>query len=246
MSSATLQLTESALHEILNFVVSSRISDRKPLYESLRQLGRGVLNLDEMVVGQCGATKDAAGSDRCSRFNPVLSMSGTKKASSPLSPCGHSIQQASSCAGDASVGSIDGNDTSPRQRVVVCQQQKIRHASSLCVVSSTTARSPEDVSALIKMILPYLEEAFQRVGPEQQDMQQSTLTAEHGGKTASLTSREREVLNWTAKGKGCWETGLIVGISERTVKFHLQNIYRKLNVLNRAQAVATAAQHHLL
>lgn len=61
-----------------------------------------------------------------------------------------------------------------------------------------------------------------------------------------LTSREHQILKWVSEGKGCWETGAILGISERTVKFHLQNIYRKLNVVNRAQAITKAMRYALI
>jgi DNA-binding CsgD family transcriptional regulator len=55
-----------------------------------------------------------------------------------------------------------------------------------------------------------------------------------------LTARERECLLWTAEGKTSWETSIILGISERTVIFHLQNAGEKLQVSNRMQAVARA------
>lgn len=64
--------------------------------------------------------------------------------------------------------------------------------------------------------------------------------------TIYLTAREHEILKWVSEGKGCWETGAILGISERTVKFHLQNIYRKLNVVNRAQAITKAMRYALI
>jgi DNA-binding CsgD family transcriptional regulator len=55
-----------------------------------------------------------------------------------------------------------------------------------------------------------------------------------------LTERERECLLWAAEGKTSWDISQILGISERTVLFHLQNAAQKLNVSNRAQAVARA------
>ena len=55
-----------------------------------------------------------------------------------------------------------------------------------------------------------------------------------------LTSREMETLKWAADGKTVWEISKLLSISEATVKFHLGNIYQKLNVVNRAQAVSTA------
>lgn len=56
----------------------------------------------------------------------------------------------------------------------------------------------------------------------------------------TLTAREKDCLHWTADGKTSWETAKILGVSERTVKFHLQNACVKLNAVNRTQAIARA------
>jgi DNA-binding NarL/FixJ family response regulator len=50
-----------------------------------------------------------------------------------------------------------------------------------------------------------------------------------------LTNREQEVLAWTAQGMTNKEIAAQLSISEKTVKTHLQNIFRKLNVRRRAQ-----------
>jgi len=55
-----------------------------------------------------------------------------------------------------------------------------------------------------------------------------------------LLGREIECLRWAAVGKTKWETGECLGISERTVKFHLDQARHKLNCLNVTQAVAKA------
>lgn len=52
-----------------------------------------------------------------------------------------------------------------------------------------------------------------------------------------LTEREREVLVLLASGYANAEIGRILSVSENTVKFHLQSIYRKLEVSGRAEAV---------
>lgn len=61
-----------------------------------------------------------------------------------------------------------------------------------------------------------------------------------------FTLREKETLKWAYEGKTAWEIGVILSISERTVKFHLKNIYQKLNVRNRSQAVAKAIRYGLV
>jgi NarL family two-component system response regulator YdfI len=57
-----------------------------------------------------------------------------------------------------------------------------------------------------------------------------------------LTEREREVLDAVARGERSKEIAVRMGITERTVKAHLTNIYNKLGVDSRAAAVAEAIQ----
>jgi len=61
-----------------------------------------------------------------------------------------------------------------------------------------------------------------------------------------LSMREREVLAWVKEGKTNWEISMILSISERTVKFHVQNIEHKLNAVNKAHAIALAMEHGLV
>ena len=42
-----------------------------------------------------------------------------------------------------------------------------------------------------------------------------------------LSARERDCLRWTAEGKSSWDIGMILKISENTVKRHLQSIFSK-------------------
>ena len=55
-----------------------------------------------------------------------------------------------------------------------------------------------------------------------------------------LTRREIQCLKWAALGKTDSEIGKIMGVSVPTVRFHLTNAGRKLNVTGRAQAVRVA------
>ena len=55
-----------------------------------------------------------------------------------------------------------------------------------------------------------------------------------------LTLREREVLEWLARGKSNSEIGEILGISSATVGKHLEHIYPKLGVENRTAAASFA------
>jgi DNA-binding NarL/FixJ family response regulator len=65
--------------------------------------------------------------------------------------------------------------------------------------------------------------------------------------TASqLSERETEILKLVAEGLPNKQIAGALGITERTVKFHLSSIFTKLDAENRAQAVAVAAQRGLL
>jgi DNA-binding response OmpR family regulator/DNA-binding CsgD family transcriptional regulator len=58
----------------------------------------------------------------------------------------------------------------------------------------------------------------------------------------ALTSREAEVLLWISRGKANREIGEILTISPRTVNKHLEQIFVKLGVENRASAAARAVR----
>ena len=61
-----------------------------------------------------------------------------------------------------------------------------------------------------------------------------------------LSDREREILTLVARGHKNKEIAAITYVSETTVKSHLRRILEKLNVKNRAQAVAIAMEQGLL
>jgi LuxR family quorum sensing-dependent transcriptional regulator len=55
-----------------------------------------------------------------------------------------------------------------------------------------------------------------------------------------LSQIEAEVLRWAAHGKTAWETGRILGLSERNVRWHLEEAQRKLRTKNKTATVAAA------
>ena len=54
----------------------------------------------------------------------------------------------------------------------------------------------------------------------------------------SLSRRETDMLEALSRGLTNRELSVDLGISANTVKFHLSNLYDKLSVKNRAQAIA--------
>jgi DNA-binding NarL/FixJ family response regulator len=63
---------------------------------------------------------------------------------------------------------------------------------------------------------------------------------------ADLTKREREILQLVAEGYSNAQLAQMLWVTEQTVKFHLSNVYRKLNVSNRTEAARWAQLHGLV
>ncbi|MUH05312.1 response regulator [Commensalibacter melissae] len=59
----------------------------------------------------------------------------------------------------------------------------------------------------------------------------------------SLTPREKEILAWLTKGISNKEIARFLSVSESTIKLHVQNILRKLNLHSRVQAAIYALEH---
>lgn len=72
-----------------------------------------------------------------------------------------------------------------------------------------------------QLLVPYLEQTLL-------SQQQAAL---------QLTARELQCIGWAAASKTSWEISKILGISERTVNFHIQNSLQKSGALNRTQLV---------
>lgn len=68
----------------------------------------------------------------------------------------------------------------------------------------------------------------------------------YGDSAIELTSRETEVLKWTADGKTASEIGDILSISIDTVNFHIKNVITKMNTPNKATAAIRALALGLL
>ncbi|MFM5699607.1 LuxR family transcriptional regulator [Aeromonas veronii] len=63
---------------------------------------------------------------------------------------------------------------------------------------------------------------------------------------AALTDRETECLFWASEGKTSGEIACILGITERTVNYHLNQVTRKTGSMNRYQAIAKGISSGIL
>jgi LuxR family quorum sensing-dependent transcriptional regulator len=107
---------------------------------------------------------------------------------------------------------------------------------TLLSLSGLDAAGTARALQVLTVLGPHLHEAYRRLLSETAE-----LTV-----AQPLSDREREILNWTKDGKTYWEIGCIVGISQRTVKYHFSNIKSKLDVVTRCHAVAKAMRLGLI
>ena len=109
---------------------------------------------------------------------------------------------------------------------------------SLFVFASRAGTNASRKLNLVKLLVPTLHAAWVHT----QLVRPASLanTPPESRRADALTLREKETLNWIYRGKSNIEIGLILGLSPFTVKNHVQKILRRLNVLNRAQAVGKA------
>jgi transcriptional regulator EpsA len=96
---------------------------------------------------------------------------------------------------------------------------------------------------LVQLVLPSLHAAWVRV---QIDGSAAASARSSPAGASLLTPRELEILRWISIGKSNFEVGAILNISPLTVKNHVQKILRKLNVVNRTQAVGKVLESRLI
>lgn len=99
--------------------------------------------------------------------------------------------------------------------------------NSLFSFSAPGKNFGEHHKSILAAVTPHIHQALVRV---------FRVSSTH--QSEPLSEREKEIMYWVKEGKTNWEISTILDISERTVKFHVQNIERKLNAVNKAHAVA--------
>lgn len=69
--------------------------------------------------------------------------------------------------------------------------------------------------------------------------------AEHPGDKEKLSPREKEIVALLAKGASNKEMANTLNVAESTIKIHIQNIFKKLNLSSRVQVAVYAIEHGL-
>ena len=95
-------------------------------------------------------------------------------------------------------------------------------------------------------LLARIEAVLRRSRTTQNKSQKSNVTINQINQFNSLTRREKDVLLLVTQGESNKSIAEKLVLSEVTVKSHLCNIFKKLNVTNRTQAVLIAMQMNLV
>jgi DNA-binding NarL/FixJ family response regulator len=100
--------------------------------------------------------------------------------------------------------------------------------------------NPEDLASALRQVVAGV--VYQRSA----DANEEVASAGAPAPGDELTKRERTMLEAVARGLSTKAISRELWISEKTVKFHLTNIYRKLGVHNRTGAMRYAFEHGIV
>lgn len=120
-----------------------------------------------------------------------------------------------------------------------CREARGEQSTFFALLGLPAAPTVEDARR-IELLMPNLHLALLRI-TEFERAESCDRASVRPALPATLSARELQVLDWVREGKTNQEIGQILNISPLTVKNHIQKILRKLDVTNRAQAVARLA-----
>jgi NarL family two-component system response regulator LiaR len=199
------------------------VADTHPL--SLDSLGRLVLELGIEVSAR--ETRIERVPDLVADHNPDLLVLGVDAVDADVQLLLRGVQR-----------------THPNLRTVVISDDNLRSAQTAFAAGADAycgrTASPNDLAAAIR-------QSFERsihLRPLLNDP--ATPQGEAHAGWPYLTRREAEILRLVAEGRTNKQIASLLWVTLHTVKFHLSNIYRKLNVANRAEAMHWAEQHGVL
>lgn len=136
------------------------------------------------------------------------------------------------------VGELARNDL---RNALACATDRILGGNSVYILFDVDETPGRRHAHLLELLVPHLQMSLLRLA---ENSVVGPLTA--GGGTPLLSLREFEILRLLQQGNSNQTIGTALGISPLTVKNHVQKIYRKLKVQNRAHAVSRGISLRLL
>src|SRR3954464_7683121 len=151
--------------------------------------------------------------------------------------------------GPGATGNLIGNGGFAREIERLGATQLLVHgladsdgrALSLFVFACRPGSIAPRQSYLAQLLVPAMHAAWVRT-----QVQRTSSGMDKPSGQSVLTAREQDILKWIYLGKSNFEIGAILKISPLTVKNHVQKILRKLNVVNRTQAIGKALELRIL
>ena len=162
-------------------------------------------------------------------------------------PCLLDFSQFEYLLGSASLpGSFTRTLAGMRSVLVHAMHDERAHQDCLYAFLRADEIPVEPAQKAMRMLMPAIDNALRQMAPLPQQHPQVAATVRNGSDDASnLSERETQIMAWVAMGKTNAEIGTILNISGYTVKNHIQRIFQKLNVFNRAQAVSRITRVNL-
>lgn len=143
---------------------------------------------------------------------------------------------------------IDQNFSNMKSALVHAIKDFRGRHDCLYVLLSSAPALPEQACTLFEVLLPLLDTSLRKVPHLPEQFSDAALGNPNDPELEGLleiTPREAEIMELVRIGKTNIEIGVILDISAFTVKNHLQRIFKKLNVVSRAQAVAKFEKRYL-
>lgn len=140
--------------------------------------------------------------------------------------------------GELAAGLLDNG----LRNALACATERLQGGNSVYILFDLDGDPDPRDHYFLELLLPHLQMATMRLAESQATDSEIPFAA---GKRL-VTGREVEILRLVQQGKSNHEIGAVLGISPLTVKNHVQKIYRKLNVQNRAHAVSRGISLRLL
>ena len=253
MSSALLTLPDTNPAHFLRIAgQGSSVSTHADLWRWLQGDVQQWLDHEVMLIGWGDFRSGELQYDIVSSLPGMRSHHWTAASISPLlsylRDCWAAAQQAP-CQFDISGSATllrDGSGREPVQSLATMRSAVVHGLREAGggerIFAALGARGPRTggAGAVLKLLLPFIDTALRRMppAPQRQAHCRGPLPARQVASLAALSEREHEIMTWVAMGKTNPEIGCILSISEFTVKNHMKSIFSKLDVTNRAQAVA--------
>lgn len=173
----------------------------------------------------------------------VVAQAGSGEAAIRL--CGEC--QPNVCLLDLSMPGLTGMETLGRLREAVPDCRIVVLTSSESAAEATRALSAGAAGFVTKTVpYPEIVQSIRDVHAGAVGIRRGVPTPPVGSRTAGLSPREVEVLHLLRKGLSNPAIGKALGVTERTVKWHVAGILEKLGARDRTEAVARAFDLGLL